>query len=165
MSARSDPELLTLHSVRIQGGPTLSEIADRFDLDYRFVHEHLTTFGERGWVTPFTFAGKTTWSLTSDGKAENERQLAAELDVAGARTGIMTAHSTFIPLNARHGKICTRWQIKPTLGDPMAMNDHTDIRWDNTVVRDLADIARDLDALGTTLTASLGLPRGSDAVG
>lgn len=155
MSHRSDPKVLALHSIRIQGGPSLSKIADRFDLDYQFVHDYLGQSHDRGWVTPYTFAGKTSWSITEVGKAENERQLAAELDQAGARAVVTAAHAAFMPLNHRHGLACTQWQIRPTPTAPFAMNDHTDRRWDNTVVRTLAGISRELDDLCAMLSGAL----------
>jgi len=119
------------------------------------VHDYLQHARDRGWVAPYTFAGKTSWSLTHTGKAENERQLAAELDDIGARAAVTEAHATFLPLNSRHGQVCTRWQIKPTPTNPLAFNDHTDVRWDNTVLRALVGIARELEDLCARLSEVL----------
>jgi len=40
----------------------------------------------------------------------------------------------------RFGAACTEWQVRPTRLDPMALNDHTDWRWDERVLRTLASV-------------------------
>jgi hypothetical protein len=127
----SAPEDLALHGVRVLGYATPSRIAGRYGLDAGTVEEALLDDEARGWCRQLSFAGGTGWSLTDAGR------LADELDRAGARDTVVEAHAAFVPLNRRFGTACTDWQIRPTRLDPMALNDHTDWRWDERVLRSL----------------------------
>ena len=149
MVHRSAPELLALHGVRVLGAAVPGEVAARYRLDADAVQEHLLDAEARGWVRTYSFAGRTTWSITDAGRSENERQLAAELDAVGARQVATEAHAAFLPLNRRFGSVCTKWQIRPTARDRMAANDHTDWAWDEQVLRSLASLG---DALARALT-------------
>lgn len=155
MSHRSAPQLLALHGVRILGGPTVERVAKRHHLDPAEVREHLLDAQAYGWVTKYDVFGQVTWSLTAAGHAELERRLSAELDAAGARQTVLAAHQAFLPLNARHGEACTRWQLRPFRSDPLAFNDHTDLRWDQAVLDSLVAIDAELDALCAGLVAAL----------
>ena len=136
MSA-ADPALLSLHGVRLLGYASTGEVADRFGLDRGATEEHLLDAEAFGWVRRTEFAGRSGWSVTDRGRAENERQLAAELDAAGARQVAVDAHTAFLPLNRRLGTACTKWQIRPVPGDALAANDHADWGWDESVLRSL----------------------------
>jgi len=155
VTSRSAPELLALHGIRILGSPTAGEVAARYRLDADGVQEHLLDAEARGWVRTYSFAGRTTWSITDAGRAENERQLAAELDAAGARQVAVEAHAAFLPLNRRFGTACTKWQIRPTSWDRMAANDHTDWAWDEQVLRSLASLGDALDRAVAPLAEAL----------
>lgn len=98
----------------------------------------LLDFGASGWVRRLGFAGTSGWSLTRAGRTENERRLAAELDRAGVREAVASAHAAFLPLNRRFCATCTDWQIRPTRLDPLGLNDHTDWRWDERTLETLA---------------------------
>jgi hypothetical protein len=136
----SVPEDLALHGVRILGFPSAQRVADRFGLGPAEVSEWLLDFEAYGWVRRATFAGSSGWSLTDAGLAENERRLAAELDLAGARATADAVHAAFLPLNRDLGVACTDWQIRPGRADSMARNDHTDWRWDERVLEALASL-------------------------
>jgi hypothetical protein len=151
----SDPALLALRGVRLLGYASSGEVADRFGLERAVTDEHLLDAEARGWVRRSEFAGRSGWSITDRGRAENERQLAAELDAAGARTVAEAAHAAFLPLNRRFGPVCTRWQIRPGPGDPLAANDHTDWGWDSSVLRSLAALGDGLDRALAPLVAAL----------
>ncbi|MPZ62281.1 MAG: transcriptional regulator [Propionibacteriales bacterium] len=133
----SAPDDLVLHGPRVLGFASSSRIAARFGLDTGLVDERLRDYEARGWVRHSSFAGSSGWSVTEDGRVENERRLAVEIDRAGAREAVTSAHAEFIPLNRRFGAACTDWQIRPTRADPMAFNDHRDWRWDERVLRTL----------------------------
>ncbi len=150
MSHRSDPALLALHGVRVLGGPSAAEIADRFNLTASDVREHLLDAQAFGWVTRHDFFGET-WSLTERGRLENERQLAAERDHSGAEAVVREAHRAFLPLNQRHGLACTHWQLRPSRWDPLTFNDHTDPVWDDAVLVELEAIDREFSRLTATL--------------
>ena len=143
MAHHSTPDLLALHGVRVLGGPSTTAIAERFRLSAHTVREHLLDAQAYGWVNRHEFFGET-WSLTSAGKAENERQLSAELDALAGRDIASAVHQAFLPLNRLHGEACTRWQLRPTPWDRMAKNDHTDLRWDDAVLSSLEEIDRRL---------------------
>src|SRR5215471_6004969 len=99
----SAPEDLALHGVRVLGFATASRIAGRYGLDAGTVGESLLDFEACGWARDLSFADTSGWSLTDAGRGENERRLAAELDAAGVRDAVTTAHAAFMPLNRRSG--------------------------------------------------------------
>jgi hypothetical protein len=152
---RSAPDDLALHGVRVLGFPTAARVAERFGLDTSAVEEALLDFEAKGWVRHSSFGGSGGWSLTDAGRTENERRLTAELDRAGVRDAVASAHAAFLPLNRRFGQACTDWQVRPTRLDPIALNDHTDWRWDERVLRKLAAVDSAFRSLCDQLTESL----------
>jgi hypothetical protein len=143
----SVPDDLVLHGPRVLGFASPGRIADRFGLDRDEVEDRLLEFAARGWVVHTRFADSGGWSLTEAGRIEDERRMAAELELTGAREHVVEAHTRFLPLNKRFGKVCTDWQLRPTRTEPLAANDHTDWRWDERVLRALATLGRDLAAV------------------
>jgi len=146
---------LALHGVRVLGFATSSRVAGRYGLDADATGESLLDFEARGWVRQLSFAGSSGWSLTDARRAEDEKRLAAELDLAGARDIVAGAHQRFLPLNRRFGAACTDWQMRPAPGDPMAFNDHTDWRWDERVLQTLTWLERPFGRLGDQLSGCL----------
>jgi hypothetical protein len=151
----STPELLTLHAVRLKGMADDAEVADRFGLDRSASDELLLDFEAYGWVTRVEFAGTAAWMLTAAGRSEEERRLADELAATGSGPDVQDAYRTFQPLNGRLLKACTEWQLRPTPGDTLASNDHTDIVWDQRVLAELAALGDDLVGVGGRLSARL----------
>jgi hypothetical protein len=151
----SDPALLTLHAVRLLGMATPGEVARRYGLGRDEVGELLLDLEAWGHVSRSEFAGSGGWSLTERGRAEDERQLAAELEAAGAREVVSGVHEEFVPLNARFQDAATHWQVRPLPGAPMAANDHTDHRWDDRVIDTIAAVARRLAPLDDALSQAL----------
>jgi hypothetical protein len=149
----STAELLVLHAVRLLGVGGDVAIAERFDLDAAVVKEALLDYQAYGWVSWSEFAGLGGWSLTDVGRAENERQLAAEL--GSQRVAVQGTYDDFLPLNGRLQAACTNWQLRPTPDDPLAFNDHTDLTWDQSVLDELAAISQALTPLTAALTAVL----------
>ncbi|WP_432869038.1 transcriptional regulator [Microbispora rosea] len=156
MTRDSAPDLLVLHAVRITGFADTPAIAHRYGLDAATTKEVLRDAGARGWVEHTAFAGTGGWSLTEPGRAENERRLAAELTRVGGADEVRDVYRTFLPLNALLLQACTDWQLRPTAGDRLAVNDHSDPTWDAGVLQELACIDRALtplvDRLGRVLT-------------
>jgi hypothetical protein len=151
----STPEDLALHGVRVSGFATAARVASRYGLDPDTVEELLLDDEAVGWVRRSSFVGSPGWSMTDAGRGENERRLAAELDLAGARDVVTAAHAAFLPLNRRFGVACTDWQVRPSRLDPLALNDHTDPRWDDRVLDTLAGLHRSFRELTDRLAASL----------
>src|SRR5690606_26571600 len=131
-------DLLVLHAVRITGFADTPVIAQRFGLDPADTEEILQDDEARGWVAHAAFADIGGWSLTESGRAENERQLAAELARAGGAAEVGEVYREFLPLNARLQRACTDWQLRPIPGDRLAPNDHTDHAWDAAILDELA---------------------------
>lgn len=151
----SEPTLLVLHAVRLLGFADEGRVAARFALDRGEVVESLEDFEAFGWVRRSEFAGMGGWSLTDAGRAQDCAQLAAELDAAGARPVVAATLEAFEQLNARFLDAVTRWQLHPMPGDPLAANDHSDLRWDDRVIADLVGLGSALDRVCTPLAAAL----------
>ncbi len=155
MTRQSAPDLLALHAVRVLGFADTAAVAGRYELDPDHTAELLGDAEARGWVSHAAFADLRGWSLTASGRAENERQLAAELLDAGARDEVLDVYRDFLPLNGRLQHACTDWQLRPTGDDRLAANDHSDPRWDATVLAELAAIDTGLAPLADRLAALL----------
>ena len=155
MTFRSAPDDLALHGVRVLGFPTAERVAQRYGLDAGEVEETLLDLEAVGLVRRSSVAGRSGWSMTALGTAEGERRLAAELDAADARDAVTAVHRDFLPLNEGFGRACTDWQVRPTARDPLARNDHDDLRWDHHVLTRLRGYEADLAALCERLSAHL----------
>ncbi|MEV7801358.1 transcriptional regulator [Microbispora sp. NPDC088329] len=162
MTRESPLDLLVLHAVRITGFADTPVIARRYGLDEATTKEALRDAEARGWVEHTAFAGTGGWSLTDPGRAENERLLAAELTRAGGADEVRDVYRGFLPLNALLLHACTDWQIRPTAGDRLAVNDHSDPVWDAGVLHELACIDRALTPLADRLCRVLTRFRGYD---
>ncbi|MFD1544968.1 transcriptional regulator [Nonomuraea guangzhouensis] len=162
MTRDSTPDLLVLHAVRITGFADTPVIAHRYGLDAAETKELLHDAEAYGWVEHSAFAGTGGWSLTERGRAENERQLAAELARVGGADEVRDVYRAFLPLNALLQRACTDWQLRPTAGDRLAVNDHSDPTWDAGVLLELAGIDRELAPLAGRLESVLARFRGYD---
>lgn len=151
----SEPTTLTLHAVRLLGFADAWRIARRFMQDVDETGERLLDFEALGWVSRSEFAGAAGWSLTERGRAEDERRLAVELDTTDVRAVVSGVHRRFLPLNSRFQDAATRWQVRPAPGVSMALNDHTDHRWDDRVLEVLGSVGRQLGSLDSELAATL----------
>ncbi|SEL54810.1 hypothetical protein [Nonomuraea pusilla] len=162
MTRDSPHDLLVLHAVRITGFADTPVIARRYGLDTTTTEEALRDAEARGWVAHTAFAGTGGWSLTGPGRAENERRLAAELSRVGAADEVRDVYRAFLPLNAILLQACTDWQLRPTAGDRLAVNDHSDPSWDAGVLHELACVDRALTPLAHRLGRVLTRFRGYD---
>jgi len=151
MNQESPTELLVLHAVRISGFIDTPTIVRRFALDPAATAETLSNAEAYGWVAHAAFAGLEGWSLTEAGRAENERQLAAELARTGGADQVREVYRDFLPLNTRLQQACTHWQLRPAPGDRLAANDHSDHPWDARVLAELAAIDHALAPLANRL--------------
>jgi hypothetical protein len=147
----SEPELLTLHAVRLKGMADAAEVAARFALDPQTTAELLLDFQAYGWVSYADFAGTAGWSLTASGRERNHAQLVKELSASGAETVVRAAYDTFLARNHELLRAVTDWQLRPSATDPLAANDHADGAWD-------ADVLDRLRTLGAALPAVVQAP-------
>ncbi|HWL65952.1 MAG TPA: transcriptional regulator [Actinomycetota bacterium] len=155
MSFLSSPELLVLHAARIKGRVDADAIARRYSLVREEVEELLLDHEARGFVHRVEFADIHGWFITESGRDEIHGLLQVEVEEAGARPVVAETHTAFLPLNKRFMDEITRWQVRPMPWDRMAMNDHTDGRWDEKVLVALTSLARRLRPLEEQLSARL----------
>ncbi|ADB32013.1 hypothetical protein Kfla_2948 [Kribbella flavida DSM 17836] len=155
MTRPSAADLLALHAVRLKGMADDLAVADRFALDPAATNELLLDFQAFGWITWSEFAGTGGWSLTESGRAKNEQQLSSELSRTPGTAVVDEVYRDFLPLNDRLQQACTQWQLRPSPGDPLAANDHTDPAWDRRVIEELASLAQQLGLLSDRLCTAL----------
>ncbi|MFC0582784.1 transcriptional regulator [Micrococcoides hystricis] len=147
MTRQSATELVVLHAVRLLGFADIDSIAERAGASYAKTLGILSKAAEAGWVQSIAFADRKGWSLTDSGKAENERELREERETADPEDVVANAYSLFLPLNARFLRAITDWQIKPTVLDRFAPNDHSDQVWDGQVLQELSTLGREVAPL------------------
>jgi hypothetical protein len=162
MAYFSSPSLLVLHAVRLLGFTDPGAIADRAGVRHDDTIEILHDAEKHGWVQYIAFAGLEGWSLTEEGRVENERQLADERTSADPDNAIEAVYREFLPLNARLVRACTDWQVKPTSEDRLAPNDHTDLAWDVRILDELTALSIALAPLVGRLSSVLARFDGSD---
>jgi hypothetical protein len=75
------------------------------------VESALIDAGVNGFVSRSTFAGTSGWLLSGAGRAENERLLAEELDLAGARSRVLAVHEDFTEFNEGVVNACGTLQL------------------------------------------------------
>lgn len=153
--SQSAPRLLILHAVRLLGFSDSAAVADRAGTSHDETIRVLSDEEREGRVQHMTFAGLGGWSLTETGKAENERQLAAERENADPENVITAVYRGFLPLNARLLRAVTDWQIRPTDEDGVASNDHADSAWDARVLDELTALNAALSPLTVRLCSVL----------
>ena len=151
----SSLDLLVLHGVRLLGFADTDRITARFALDRTATGEALEDARAHGWVDRSSFGEAAGWSLTARGRAENERGLAAELDASGGRDVVHQTYLEFLDLNGRLLRAVTDWQTRPVPGDPLAANDHQDLRWDRRTLATLGDLGTQLRPLTANLAGVL----------
>lgn len=155
MSHHSAPELLVVHSLRVLGHATVSQIAHLRELSSEVVEEHLEDARALGLAEHSSFGGRPSWHLTERGRSKGEAGLAEELTATGGRADVLAAHEGFLPLNRRVGDLMTQWQLRPTPADPLALNDHRDAAYDDAVLRRLGRVREDLRSITDRLTSLL----------
>ncbi|WP_232828548.1 transcriptional regulator [Kribbella monticola] len=138
-------------------------VAERFGVGRERAGELLLDFQAFGWISWSEFAGSGGWSMTAAGRAENERQLAVELQgVVDGEETVRAAYEVFLPLNGRLQQACTDWQLRPTPVDSLAFNDHSDPAWDKVVIGELQALDQQLESVVGRLTGVLDRFQGYD---
>jgi hypothetical protein len=94
------------------------------------------------------------FSLTRAGRERHARDLAAELDAAGARAAVEDAYRRFLQLNHDLLSICTAWQLREGPEEP-TVNDHADAAYDASVVERLASLHAEVEPICADLAATL----------
>jgi len=132
VAVASPPRLLALHALRLRGVASPEDVSAHVDLPVALVQEQLLALAGDGLVTERRgrFAG---WALTPEGRAEDERLLAHELDENGLRPRVESAYEEFLGLNGQLLAICTQWQLRGD-GVEVVANDHADPDHDQAVI-------------------------------
>jgi hypothetical protein len=132
----SDARTLVLHGVRLRGFGESPAIASAVGLPPDEVGAELPALEAEG-LAVHRDGRLSGWTLTPAGRVEQQRRLTAELDRAGCRADVDAAYRGFLSLNNELLEVCTAWQLR---GDEP--NDHTDERYDASVVDRLRDLHR-----------------------
>lgn len=135
--ATSPTALLVLHALRLKGFTETEVVAGLYGLDESVAESSLKSAVESEFVVRRD-GRRAGWSLTKDGRKENERLLALELDESGCRNVVSGSYETFLGLNSKMLATCTRWQVKDAEGQ--VLNDHTDPNYDASVLADLQSL-------------------------
>lgn len=162
MTRFSPLSLRVLHAVRLLGFADGAAVAERADADRDEAEGLLREAEHRGRVRHMVFADLEGWSLTEEGRVENELQLSLEREAADPDGVIERAYREFLPLNARLLSACTDWQIKPAAQDKFAPNDHADTVWDERILEELAALGTAVAPLTRRLSAVLARFAGYD---
>lgn len=152
MSDTSSPGLLALHGLRLKGFAEASVVADLYSLDEAVVTSALEEAASSDFAM-FRDGRRTGWALKPDGRVENERLLAEELDASGHRDLVHGAYERFLALNGTMLVVCTRWQVKDQ--EAQELNDHTDAAYDAAVIGELKGLDDGVQPIVAELAAAL----------
>ena len=134
---QSPQDLLVLQGLRLKGFIEAASLADFVGLPLNVVEDVLRHAGSAG-LAQFRDGSRSGWSLTADGRKENDRMLADELDRTSRREDLEGRYREFLELNRRMLDVCTRWQVKDV--ENQVLNDHEDEAYDAEVIGRLGEI-------------------------
>jgi hypothetical protein len=134
---QSPQDLLVLQGLRLKGFIQAASLAEFVDLPVDAVDGVLQQSLAAGW-TQFRDGSRSGWSLTAEGRKENDRMLADELDSSQRRSDLEARYRDFLDLNRRMLDVCTRWQVKDV--ENQVLNDHEDEAYDSDIIGRLGEI-------------------------
>ncbi len=141
MAHASEPDLLALHGLRLKGFAEANVVSTLLGKSEEEVAAALTEASASEFAM-YRDGRMKGWALTTAGRIENERLLAAELaavapvDGVDARSIVQSVYDRFLALNRTMLAVCTRWQVKDA--NAQVLNDHSDPAYDAAVVDELA---------------------------
>jgi hypothetical protein len=124
-----------LHVLRCMGFAELGRVADATGVGEAEAESALIDLAVDGWVTRELGA----WGLTGEGRAEDLRRTAAEVEAAGAEGVVESAYERFLVLNPELLDLCSAWQLRAVEGVTVP-NDHRDIAYDGRVLELFGDL-------------------------
>lgn len=130
----SDTELLVLVGLRLKNLVEAEVVAEAMGVPLAEVRSVLESAEASGLVR-HREGRLSGWMLTTAGRAEGERLLAAELDAHGLRAAVEAAYRRFLVNNQGFLTLCTDWQQT----QPGVLNDHTDPAYDAAVIERLGE--------------------------
>lgn len=153
MNEHPDPDFIVLHTLRCRGAVSAERLtASVGPLTSGDTEDALLALATRGLVTHDggVFGG---WRLTDAGREADAEWVALELAHADARPAVHAAYGDFLDLNQRTLDICSAWQVRSF--EPLVLNDHTDRAYDAGVLRRLATLDAQAQAVCARLAALL----------
>lgn len=145
MAQRSDPRLRVLHALRLKGFADAATVGTAAGLDRPAAGVHLDSLTTEG-LAAFRAGRHPGWTLTSGGRDEHRRLVAAEVEAAGCREAVHVAYEVFLGQNPELLAACTAWQLREVERSQVP-NDHSDPAYDGAV---LARLQRIDDAIRPT---------------
>jgi hypothetical protein len=133
----SSTDLLVLTGLRLKGFVETAPLGMFLEMPLDDLERRLNVAAENGFAT-YRSGGRSGWSLTAEGRRENDRLLSAELDSASRRSDMEAIYREFLDLNQEMLGICSRWQVKDL--DTQELNDHQDSAYDRAVIDELIEI-------------------------
>jgi DNA-binding MarR family transcriptional regulator len=134
MSEGSDARFLVLNGLRLKGFGEPDGVAAVVGLDPTTVEEHLAKLQAEDLVVRRD--GRLTgWSLTSDGRSEQERAAQDDLATSGQIDLVRHTYRCFLDLNGPFKELCTDWQVRD--GERY---DHADAAYNQAIFARLAEI-------------------------
>ena len=132
MAQHLEPRFLTLHGLRLKGFAEAPAVAAAVGLDAASAEEQLAKLQAEELVV-HRDGRLSGWTLTRDGRAEQERLAQEELAASGELDEIRTAYERFLELNVAFKELCTDWQMRDG-----AVYDHTDAAYNEAIFARLA---------------------------
>lgn len=137
----SDPAFLALHVLRVRGVTPTAEVAAASGLAEALVEAAMEAHLAHDFVILRT-GNLPGWALTRFGRDEDAQLARHELEVAHAHETVDTAYRDFLGLNPTLLRLCTDWQLLPTVDNktPPELNRHEDRDYDAEVLERLAKV-------------------------
>lgn len=96
----------------------------------------ITNFVSQGWVKQIDMEDIEMYTLTPEGKEEQQRRFDSAGDTAAVAQALLAAYQPFLELNTEFKELCNCWQLKDG-----SVNDHCDITYDQQQLDALASLA------------------------
>jgi hypothetical protein len=111
MAHASEPRFLALHGLRLKGFAEAPAVAAAVGLAPAEVEEQLAKL-EAEALAVHRDGRLSGWTLTKDGRAEQERLAQADLDADGQLEAVRSLYERFLVLNGDFKVLCTDWQLR-----------------------------------------------------
>ena len=147
-----DTTLLALHGLRLKGFTETETVVNLYGIETEATESALKASLEAEHVIRRD-GRRSGWSLSKDGRIENERLLAEQLSNTGHCDAVRSAYERFLGLNSKMLATCTRWQVKDAEGQ--VLNDHTDPAYDESVMVDLRELDNGVQPIAKELASML----------
>jgi hypothetical protein len=133
MAHASEPRFLTLHGLRLKGFAEAPGVGGAVGLDPAAVEEQLAKL-EAEELAVHREGQLSGWTLTREGRAEQERLAQADLAATGQLERMRSVYEGFLGLNGDFKVLCTDWQLRD--GE---LYDHADAAY-NASIFDRLDV-------------------------